>query len=288
MPGKDRGITLKAVTDTEATTDSADSPDSADGTVTTRRRNSRDALVAAALAEFTEKGYEAATVTDIAERAGVTTGALYAHFSGKLDLLLPALGITPASEVMKDLAEVAAQPKPEVAHLFSENISAVPDDATLLLLDAVVAARRDPGVADALRAGFAAYEEEITRAAEAGMALGLIAPAVPPRQLVRVLTLISLGRLVVAALDADPPSAGALGQVAELLLQSDAPASPGGDGGDALGEVRSTARNLDRARAELVRSVAAANDAGHSLRELGAAVGVSHERIRQMLREQAD
>jgi AcrR family transcriptional regulator len=242
--------------------------------------------VAAALAEFTEKGYEAATVTDIAERAGVTTGALYAHFDGKLALLLPALGITPASEMMKDLAEVAAQPRPEVAHLFSENISAVPDDATLLLLDAVVAARRDRRVADALRAGFAAYEEEITRAAEAGMALGLIAPAVPPRQLVRVLTLISLGRLVIAALDADPPSEAVLGRVAELLLRSDAPA--GGDGADdALERVRSRARDLERARDELAESVAAANDGGHSLRALGAAAGVSHERIRQMLRDKA-
>ena len=38
--------------------------------------------------EFTTKGYEAATVAGIAKRAGVTTGAVYAHFAGKLDLLL--------------------------------------------------------------------------------------------------------------------------------------------------------------------------------------------------------
>ena len=52
------------------------------------RASSRSALIVAALDEFSEKGYEAATVAGIAERAGVTTGALYAHFDGKLDLLL--------------------------------------------------------------------------------------------------------------------------------------------------------------------------------------------------------
>ena len=103
-----------------------------------RRRSSRDALVAAALEVFTERGYEAATVTDIAERAGVTTGALYAHFRGKLDLLLQALGIAPTSTVMRGLAEVATQPWARVAHLFSQNMAATPDDATLLLLDAAI------------------------------------------------------------------------------------------------------------------------------------------------------
>ena len=58
------------------------------------RANSRAALIDAALEEFSTKGYEAATVAGIAERAGVTTGALYAHFAGKLDLLLATVGLT--------------------------------------------------------------------------------------------------------------------------------------------------------------------------------------------------
>ena len=64
------------------------------------RANSRAALIDAALEEFSTKGYEAATVAAIAERAGVTTGALYAHFAGKLDLLLATVGLTPADEVV--------------------------------------------------------------------------------------------------------------------------------------------------------------------------------------------
>src|SRR6476646_2211225 len=72
------------------------------------RANSRAALIEAAFEEFTAKGYEAATVAGIAERAGVTTGALYAHFAGKLDLLLATVGLTPAEDVVDSLADMAS------------------------------------------------------------------------------------------------------------------------------------------------------------------------------------
>ena len=252
------------------------------------RPSSRDALIIAALEEFTEQGYEAATVTDIAERAGVTTGALYAHFRGKLDLLLQALGIAPASTVMKDLAEVATQPWAQVAHLFSQNMAATPDDAALLLLDAIVAARRDDGVARTLQAGFASYEEAITRAAETGALIGVIDPAMPARDLVRMLTLLSLGRLVVAAIDGGVPSEDAFDRLAELLLQSSGTATAVASGSDdPLGRVRSRAKALEQRRDDLADSVAVAVEAGHSLRQVGDAAGLSHERVRQIVREHA-
>ena len=68
------------------------------------RANSRGALINAAFEEFSSKGYEAATVAGIAERAGVTTGALYAHFTGKLDLLLATVGLTPTEDVVDSIA----------------------------------------------------------------------------------------------------------------------------------------------------------------------------------------
>src|SRR4249919_1349399 len=125
------------------------------------RRSSRQALVAAALREFTEQGYEAATVTGIAERAGVTTGALYAHFRGKLDLLLQALGLMPAPVLFRRMADLAASPAPHVAHRLAEDLSIAPEEAALLLLDAIVAARRDEEVAAVLRDGLVAYQDAV-------------------------------------------------------------------------------------------------------------------------------
>lgn len=53
-------------------------------------RETRRALLNAAMAEFSEKGMNGARIDDIAERAGVTKGAIYTHFGGREDLLVEA------------------------------------------------------------------------------------------------------------------------------------------------------------------------------------------------------
>src|SRR5258708_30706992 len=62
------------------------SPRPADQTV-----QRRDILIAAA-AVFQERGYQGATMADIARRVNLTAGSLYHHFpAGKRDLLLAVL-----------------------------------------------------------------------------------------------------------------------------------------------------------------------------------------------------
>ena len=46
----------------------------------------KERLVRSALELFSANGYDAVSVQDIAERAGVTTGSLYHHFGGKPEL----------------------------------------------------------------------------------------------------------------------------------------------------------------------------------------------------------
>ncbi|MEU8659282.1 TetR/AcrR family transcriptional regulator [Actinoplanes philippinensis] len=48
----------------------------------------RERLVLAAVDLFTEQGYDATTVTQIAERAGVTKSTFFRHFADKRDLLV--------------------------------------------------------------------------------------------------------------------------------------------------------------------------------------------------------
>ena len=115
------------------------------------RANSRAALIEAAFEEFSTKGYESATVAGIAERAGVTTGALYAHFKGKLDLLLEVLDMSTPEDVMHSVAGLRGQPWAETAQLLGAGMATAPDRRTLLLLDVIVVARRDPHVAEILR-----------------------------------------------------------------------------------------------------------------------------------------
>ncbi|MFI6074249.1 TetR/AcrR family transcriptional regulator [Actinoplanes sp. NPDC051343] len=77
----------------------------------------RERLVLAAVDLFTEQGYDATTVTQIAERAGVTKSTFFRHFPDKRELLvagqetmsrLLAEGIAEAPADASPLAAVAA------------------------------------------------------------------------------------------------------------------------------------------------------------------------------------
>ncbi|GGF51073.1 TetR family transcriptional regulator [Marmoricola endophyticus] len=60
----------------------------------------RDRLVVAAVDLFTEQGYDATTVTEIAERAGVTKSTFFRHFPDKRELLVA--GQDALSELLAD------------------------------------------------------------------------------------------------------------------------------------------------------------------------------------------
>lgn len=77
----------------------------------------RERLVLAALDLFTEQGYDATTVAQIAERAGVTKSTLFRHFPDKREIL------------------VAGQET--LSRLFAEGIADAPRDATPLQAVAV-------------------------------------------------------------------------------------------------------------------------------------------------------
>ena len=73
-----------------------------------RRAGARpDEILDAALAVFTEKGFDAARVDDIAARAGLSKGAIYLYFDSKEALLrgLIEREVAPAAQRLRTLAE---------------------------------------------------------------------------------------------------------------------------------------------------------------------------------------
>jgi AcrR family transcriptional regulator len=56
-----------------------------------RRAETRGRLVQAALTVFARRGFHAASVAEIADEAGLSTGALYSHFVSKDDLFLACM-----------------------------------------------------------------------------------------------------------------------------------------------------------------------------------------------------
>src|SRR5438477_6550060 len=58
----------------------------------------RERILAAAAEVFAERGYEGAAVSDIARRAGFTTGAIYGRFRDKAELLLEVVRVVLESQ----------------------------------------------------------------------------------------------------------------------------------------------------------------------------------------------
>src|SRR5262245_31426714 len=56
-----------------------------------RREMTREALVEAAADVFAQRGFHAASLDEIAERAGFTRGAIYSNFGSKEELMIAVL-----------------------------------------------------------------------------------------------------------------------------------------------------------------------------------------------------
>ncbi|MEU6408889.1 helix-turn-helix domain-containing protein [Microbispora sp. NPDC046933] len=107
----------------------------------------RERLLRAAVDVFARRGYDGTRVADIAAAAGVSNGALYAHFGSKAELIVAALRAH-GPRLLADL--LAADPDRPVADLLvavGRRLPRRPDARGSLIVEALVAARRDEDVA---------------------------------------------------------------------------------------------------------------------------------------------
>src|SRR5580704_12905208 len=111
----------------------------------------RERLLSAAADVFGQRGYDGTRVADIAAAAGVSNGALYAHFASKAELLVAALH----AHGRRLLAEAfAADPDRSITDLLLVIGRWLPrrrGAPGYLIVEALVAARRDAGVAVPMR-----------------------------------------------------------------------------------------------------------------------------------------
>jgi len=66
-----------------------------------KRARTRTKLIEAAIALIRESGYEGMTLATVAERAGMTTGAIYGNFKSRTDLLMAVAEVSGAPIIPK-------------------------------------------------------------------------------------------------------------------------------------------------------------------------------------------
>jgi AcrR family transcriptional regulator len=162
----------------------------------------KEQLLEAAARVFAEQGYDRARLSEIARAAGLTTGAIYAHYENKAHLLTEAVR-SHGHEELDALSSLAKDGRPtSILDIIARLGAELPRRAkrrSALVTEAVVAGRRDPEVRNALRTHLAEHEANMIALVEAAQASGEIDGALSPPDLVRLLTLVVLGSLAAAA-----------------------------------------------------------------------------------------
>jgi AcrR family transcriptional regulator len=170
----------------------------------------KEQLLAAAARVIAVRGYEGARVSEIAAEAGLSTGAIYAHYEGKADLLCAAIDRRGPDAVAGLLdaggsGSVAGTLKFLGARLVSGVRTGRARIRGDVLIESLAASRREPKVAAVLRESIEAREEHLSEVIRRGQASGEISGAVSPDAVSRLCMLLALGAVVTRAIDLPAP-----------------------------------------------------------------------------------
>ncbi len=119
-----------------------------------RKQETRDELIASAGKVFARRGFHGASVEQIADEAGYSTGAVYWHFKGKDDLFLAVYEAQAAARVrdVEDFHERAKGDLPRRARAYGDQFMArLNDDPEfmVLTLEFLIHAWRNPPLREA-------------------------------------------------------------------------------------------------------------------------------------------
>ena len=187
----------------------------------------RERLLRAAADVFAERGYDGTRVSDIAAMAGVSNGALYAHFASKADLLVGALRAHGRRLLADACGADPDRPVTDPLILIGRWLPRRRAARGYLIVEALVAARRDEDVARPMRAHIGERAEWISGLVRAAQNDGELDPALSPNALAHFCLLLAMGSaLVTPDLHAvgDEEWAALLARVVTALARTGIPA----------------------------------------------------------------
>jgi len=185
----------------------------------------RHALLDAAMEVLLEKGYAGTRVSEIARKAGVTSGAIYNHFASKTELLTAAIEEqSPAA--ISDL--LGSGDPTAILDAFGQIGRLLPEGRNVLgptMLELIATSTRDPEVAAVVGDEFTTKERAAADLVRAAQDAGEVDSSLDADALVRFTTMVALGAVAVNALGLKQVDDAAWGQIIDRMLAS---ARPGG------------------------------------------------------------
>jgi AcrR family transcriptional regulator len=188
--------------------------------LTPKATATRNRIIESATELFAEQGYAGVSVREVAARSGVSSGAIYATFRGKADLLIEALRASIAVDLADVPVDVLTLPLPQIdAHQFTAGASRRRERLRMLMIEAAVAARTDETVREQLGALLAERLAEWTASHEEWQRATGVDAELDMRQLTALLMCIEVGAGVMGAAGVDAPTAGHTARLVERMLQ---------------------------------------------------------------------
>jgi AcrR family transcriptional regulator len=178
----------------------------------------RDQLLDAAARVFAREGYDGTKILDIVAEAGLSTGAVYGRFGSKNALLQEAVVRRAASVVELEVSGV------ETVVQTLLRFGPLTDDEAVRL-EALVAARREPEVAEAILEADRVRTEKFRPFYEAAIREGIIDPAFDPVAVLFLVRTIYLGLLLERAAGSVPPDPAAWEALVRRVTRAVAPAA---------------------------------------------------------------
>ena len=190
-----------------------------------RQARTRSELLATATTVFAERGYDGASVEEIAERAGYSHGAVYSNFAGKSDLFLAVFEdymAARAQELVETQQQVDESAPLEVraralADQWMERFAA-DRESFLLHLEFLGQAGREPGMAERFGTRSASLREAIAAYISHHQAEEGVEAALPPADLAMILRALGIGLAVEALVSPAAVRDGLYGDFVELLV----------------------------------------------------------------------
>ncbi|MCL4377837.1 MAG: TetR/AcrR family transcriptional regulator [Actinobacteria bacterium] len=171
-----------------------------------KSKETKNAILDAAIIIFSTKNYEQTGVDEICDKAGITKGAFYHHFNSKQDLLLELLNqwmerigqlLEETSQQSGDFSQILINLPGKIKPIFINELNQIS-----IFLQFYIKGIFDPGTSEIIKTSYNDYLDFFSGIFEKGVKQGII-NKVDTKKMARILFALTVGLLIQGFIDPD-------------------------------------------------------------------------------------